>query len=197
MFHRFHSRLIAVALAGIVVGVSAAPASAEVFADYHGRHSDVRVGYPPYRPDYRYGPPRYAPYPYYPPVRRGVFISVLPPAYTTVYFGGLPYYYSNNVYYSWSADRNAYEVVTPPAAAAPASSPAASTTDLYTYPKAGQSPEKQAQDRFECHSWANGQSGFDPTQANGGVPASQADARRADYLRAMTACLQARNYAVT
>lgn len=191
MFHRFHFRLIAVALAGIAIGVSAAPASADVSADYHGRHADVRIGYPAYGPGYRYGPPRY---PYYPPMRRGIFIPVLPVAYTTVYFGGMPYYYSNNVYYSWSTDRSAYEVVTPPVAAAPSSAP--STQDLYTYPKAGQSAEKQAQDRFECHGWASTQSGFDPTQANGGVAASQSATKRADYLRAMTACLQARNYAV-
>jgi hypothetical protein len=193
MFHRLHARLIAVALAGITLGVSAAPASAEVWAGYHGRHADVRIGYPPYGPGFRYGPPRYA---YYPPVRRGMFIPVLPAAYTTVYFGGVPYYYSNNVYYSWSTDRNAYEIVTPPAGAAQSSAPALSATDVYTYPKAGQSPEKQAQDRFECHSWASSQSGFDPTQVDGGVPASQSATKRADYLRAMTACLQGRNYAV-
>ncbi|MBT8446048.1 MAG: hypothetical protein HKO62_04120 [Gammaproteobacteria bacterium] len=38
-------------------------------------------------------------------------------------------------------------------------------TSVYTYPVAGQSQEQQSRDRFECHSWAVNQSGFDPTTA--------------------------------
>jgi hypothetical protein len=34
------------------------------------------------------------------------------------------------------------------------------------YPAKGQSAKQQDQDRYECHSWARGQSGFDPTQAS-------------------------------
>lgn len=32
------------------------------------------------------------------------------------------------------------------------------------YPAKGQSAKQQDQDRYECHSWARGQSGYDPTQ---------------------------------
>lgn len=32
------------------------------------------------------------------------------------------------------------------------------------YPAKGQSAKQQDQDRYECHSWARGQSGFNPTQ---------------------------------
>jgi len=32
------------------------------------------------------------------------------------------------------------------------------------YPAKGQTPKQQDQDRYECHGWARGQSGFDPTQ---------------------------------
>jgi hypothetical protein len=32
------------------------------------------------------------------------------------------------------------------------------------YPAKGQSAKQQDQDRYECHTWARGQSGFDPTQ---------------------------------
>jgi hypothetical protein len=32
------------------------------------------------------------------------------------------------------------------------------------YPAKGQSAKQQHQDRYECHTWARGQSGFDPTQ---------------------------------
>lgn len=36
--------------------------------------------------------------------------------------------------------------------------------DVYVYPTTGQSDEQLAQDRYDCHSWAVGESGFDPTQ---------------------------------
>ena len=42
--------------------------------------------------------------------------------------------------------------------------------DLIIYPKNGQSKEQQAADQFECHNWAKGQTGFDPTQPGGGAP---------------------------
>ncbi len=35
-------------------------------------------------------------------------------------------------------------------------------SQLYVYPKQGQSGEQQSKDRFECHNWAVQQSGFDP-----------------------------------
>jgi hypothetical protein len=43
------------------------------------------------------------------------------------------------------------------------------------YPAKGQSAKQQDQDRYECHTWARGQSGFDPTQA----PQSAAPAQSA------------------
>ena len=44
----------------------------------------------------------------------GLVISVLPPYYSTVWFGGVPYYYADNVYYTWQPDQNGYAVVDPP-----------------------------------------------------------------------------------
>jgi hypothetical protein len=35
--------------------------------------------------------------------------------------------------------------------------------DLYIYPKNGQAEEQQRRDRYECHAWAAGQTGFDPS----------------------------------
>jgi hypothetical protein len=35
--------------------------------------------------------------------------------------------------------------------------------DLFIYPTKGQSPEQQSRDRYECHTWAVQQSGFNPT----------------------------------
>ena len=37
--------------------------------------------------------------------------------------------------------------------------------DLFIYPAKGQSQEQQDKDRYECHSWAVQQTGFDPTRA--------------------------------
>ncbi|MGO9931535.1 MAG: DUF6515 family protein [Steroidobacteraceae bacterium] len=135
-----------------------------------------------------------------PPV--GLIIATLPPYYATVWIGGVPYYYANNVYYNWQPDQNGYAVVDPPADADAPSPPPGSgqippdggQMDLIIYPKNGQSKEQQAADQFECHNWAKGQTGFDPTQAGGGP--GNSDVNRSNYNRAMSACLQARGYQV-
>jgi hypothetical protein len=97
-----------------------------------------------------------------------------------------------------------------------ASQPA--SAELFAYPKNGQTAEMQAKDRFECHSWAAGQTGFDPSASgvalaptpNGAAaPAAAAPppsaappsaavspAKRQDYLRAQSACLEGRGYSV-
>jgi hypothetical protein len=127
---------------------------------------------------------------------RGLVISVLPPFYSTVWFGGVPYYYADNVYYSWQPDQNGYAVVDPPDDAdSPSAPPDNAQQDLIIYPKNGQSKDQQAADQFECHNWAKGQTGFDPTQPGGGQPGGSA-MNRSNYDRAMSACLQARGYQV-
>ncbi len=35
--------------------------------------------------------------------------------------------------------------------------------DVMVYPKQGQNPDQQSRDRYECHTWAVQQSGFDPS----------------------------------
>ena len=133
----------------------------------------------------------------------GAFVTVLPPFYSTVYFGGVPYYYADDTYYEWSGDHNEYEVVAPPAgvgsagtAQPPATTQPAPNDGIFIYPKNGQSPEQQGRDRYECHRSAVQQTGYDPTQAGGGVPPGVAAAKRADYFRAETACFDARGYSV-
>jgi len=129
-----------------------------------------------------------------PPV--GLAIGVLPPYYSTVWIGGLPYYYADDVYYTWQPDQNSYVVVDPPTDAdQPTAPPDDAGDDLIVYPKNGQSADQQAADRYECHSWAKGQTGFDPTQPGGGV-SGDVDRIRNNYDRAMAACLQARGYEV-
>jgi hypothetical protein len=126
----------------------------------------------------------------------GLVISVLPPYYSTVWFGGAPYYYADNVYYTWQPDQNGYAVVDPPDDPnAPSAPPDNTQQDLIIYPKNGQSKDQQAADQFECHTWAKGQTGFDPTQQGGGQPDGPAMSR-SNYDRAMSACLQARSYQV-
>lgn len=124
----------------------------------------------------------------------GLFLSTLPWYYSTYYWDGVPYYYADNVYYRWNGTARRYESVAPPEGR-PASQ-AAPVTELFMYPKGGQSTEQQAKDRYECHRWAADQTGFDPTQPSGGVAADAAAGKRADYLRAEGACLEGRNYSV-
>lgn len=128
---------------------------------------------------------------------RGLVVNVLPPFFTTVWIAGAPYYYANDVYYRWAPEQNGYEVVDPPAGAdQPGAAPSAAPDDLIVYPKNGQTPEQQSADRYECHSWSKTQVGFDPTQPNGGVAPQATAAKRAEYQRAMTACLEGRGYSV-
>jgi hypothetical protein len=67
---------------------------------------------------------------------------------------------------------------------------------FFVYPRKGQSEEQQAKDRYECHLWVVGQIGWDPTQPEGVVPEAQMNQKRADYKRAMGACLEAHDYTV-
>jgi len=126
----------------------------------------------------------------------GAFVPILPPYYTTVWVAGAPYYYADDTYYAWRADQNGYEVVDPMGEPGVASTEAPPNDDLFIYPQNGQSQEQQASDKYECHKWSNSQTGYDPTQPGGGVPADQAAGKRADYLRAMHACLEGRGYSV-
>ena len=130
-----------------------------------------------------------------PPI--GVFVSVLPAYYSTVWFGGVPYYYADNVYYTWQPEQNGYVVADPPTNPDVPSPPPPDQTqsDLIIYPKNGQTKEQQSADQFECHNWAKGQTGFDPTQPGGGVSGNP-DMVRNNYNRAMSACLQGRGYQV-
>src|ERR1700730_5806691 len=130
----------------------------------------------------------------------GVFVPALPPDYTTVWVDGVPYYYADDTYYAWRDTDQQYEVVAPPdesAATTEAPPPPPSPNgDVFIYPKNGQSEEVQSRDKYECHKWSQNQSGFDPTQVNGGAPPEQANEKRSAYQRAMSACLEGRGYSV-
>jgi len=126
------------------------------------------------------------------------FLPVLPFGYATFWWGGLPYYYWNNLYYTWSPGDYGYVVTDPPpvAGAEGDSSYGGATqqgsgsgSDVYLYPRNGQSDAQTQNDRYECHSWAVSQTGFDPTRSS-----QQGSGSAADYRRAMIACLDARGY---
>jgi hypothetical protein len=126
-----------------------------------------------------------------PPI--GLIVPILPPFYTTLWLGGIPYYYANETYYTYYRD-GGYIVTDPPKAEISETAPDADW--LYSYPSQGQSEQQQADDRYACHRWASGQTGYDPTQPLGGVAASETAQTRSDYQRALGACLEGRGYSV-
>lgn len=128
-----------------------------------------------------------------PPI--GLVVPFLPPFYTTLWVRGNPYYYADGVYYRWRPEDRTYVVSEPPEEKEVIEE-SAIPKDLFIYPKQGQSPEQQDNDRYECHRWSVEQTGFDPTQPGGNVPEAQNAAKRNEYQRAMKACLEARGYSV-
>jgi hypothetical protein len=123
------------------------------------------------------------------------FLPILPFGYATFWWGGLPYYYWNNLYYTWSPADYGYVVTDPPPVAGGEATDSSSdgtysgAADVYLYPRNGQSDAQTQNDRYECHSWAVNQTGFDPTRSS-----QQSSGSAADYRRAMIACLDARGY---
>jgi hypothetical protein len=128
-----------------------------------------------------------------PPI--GIVVPFLPPFYTTIWAGAVPYYYADGVYYNWRARERVYVISDPPPEQEVVEQ-SALPKDLFIYPKEGQNKEQQATDRYECHRWAVGETGFDPVQPGGNVPEAQHNNKEIDYQRAIKACLEARNYSV-
>jgi hypothetical protein len=136
---------------------------------WHGGYYGWRGGYYYGWPGYYYGPwgwwGAYGPYPYY---------------YSSDWWGGAPY---------WNGTAGQYASAAPPEGMAnQGGDPPAGPPQPVVDPKNGQSAEQQGKDTFECHRWAVGQTGFDPTQ---GAPGN-----RSAYLRAQAACLEGRGYTV-
>src|SRR5208282_5559425 len=132
---------------------------------YRGGYGGWRGGYGGWRGGYGY-------YGGWGLLGYGLFFSTLPLYYSTFWWDGIPYYYGDDNYFMWNEGVGQYETVRPPAEVANQVATQA-PTDLFAYPKSGQSTEQQARDRYECHRWAADQSGFDPAQS-GGVSATAA-----------------------
>ena len=117
-------------------------------------------------------------------------MGTLPGAYTSIWYGGTRYFYSDYNYYMYEPARRGYVVVESPYGDDEEYVDSRLDQDLYIYPARGQSEQQQADDRYECHRWAVDQSDYDPIDDE-----YDADLRE-DYLRAMTACLTGRGYTV-
>jgi len=138
------------------------------------------------------------------------YLPVLPIGYATFWWGGVPYYYWNSLYYTWNPADNGYVVTNPPPAGGDSTQPAPDESggsydqaapssgggdaELFLYPRNGQTDQQMQNDRYECHGWAVNQSGFDPTRPDqqGYQQGSAGDPQA--YRRAMIACLDARGY---
>jgi hypothetical protein len=108
-----------------------------------------------------------------------------------------PYYYSPYYYSPYYAPPPVVIREQPPVYGQPAPSiPPSSAERIFVYARQGQSEALQANDRYECHSWAVSQTHYDPTQPTGGMSQAELNQMHADYQRAMGACLDGRGYTV-
>jgi hypothetical protein len=111
----------------------------------------------------------------------GLFVTTLPGPYTSFWYD------YDSTYYVYEPVQRGYVVSRSPYGE---DFEDRSGDDLYVYPAAGQSEQQLADDRYECHRWAVDQTGYNPLDDDYDVDL------RADYLRAMTACLTGRGYTV-
>ncbi|MEL7399066.1 MAG: DUF6515 family protein [Pseudomonadota bacterium] len=121
----------------------------------------------------------------------GVRVAILPPGYVSFWLGKRRYFYVNHTYYLWSDRHRDYEVVSePPGAEDALLRSAAVSSEIYAYPARGQSERRQDRDYYDCHVWAAGQAGYDPSLEYQDVHKAK------NYRRAMSACLEGRGYSV-
>ena len=128
----------------------------------------------------------------------GFYLPLLPWYYDTFWWGDIPYYYADGNYYVWDGDVGEYQAVEPPAGLSSVPPQGSSvnpavSSELFAYPKGGQSEAQQKQDKDECSRWAAEQTGFNPAAPS---PDKDAADARESYVRADAACLEARNYSV-
>lgn len=105
-----------------------------------------------------------------------------------LWIGSALYFIVAGTYYMWNADRRQYVVVQAPAVT---TITPVNDYNVIAYPARGQNADLQARDRYECHSWAVSQSGFDPVNPYSS-PVSASDY----YRRALGACFSARGYSI-
>jgi hypothetical protein len=128
------------------------------------------------------------------------WLGALPLYYSTWWWGGVPYYYAYDNYYIWNGPAGQYQLVTPPEGLVSGGAPAPGaqapgSSELFAYPKNGQSAEQQARDRQECRAWAATQTASGNSGATGAI-ASAAPQSSDVGMRAEAACLEGRGYSV-
>lgn len=130
----------------------------------------------------------------------GLYLSTLPYGYSTYWWDAMPYYYADSNYYVWDGSVGEYEAVSPPTEVVNQASMQQTGTELFAYPKNGQSAEQQAQDKQQCRTWADAQTGYGtaqtPTSAAAKINGAASLMHRQEYMRAQAACLQGRGYSV-
>src|ERR1700681_3091813 len=133
--------------------------STATIAQAHGGGRGGRGGYGDRRGGYGYG--RFGYYGGFGLLGYGLFLDALPLYYSTYWWGGNPYYYSNDNFYQWNGSVGQYETVRPPQnlASQVATTQSLENVVLFAYPKNGQTGTQQATDRTECQRWATDQSG--------------------------------------
>jgi hypothetical protein len=116
----------------------------------------------------------------------GTRIDRLPAGFVSVGVGVNRYFYVGGTYYIKHKD--GYEVTEAPSEVQEVV--ATADQNLIVYPAKAQSDEQAAKDRYECHVWSRDETQFDPSADNPDL------SRKPDYHRAMSACLEARDYVV-
>ncbi|MGO9990287.1 MAG: hypothetical protein ACLQAR_12280 [Steroidobacteraceae bacterium] len=145
------------------------------------------------------------------------FLPVLPLAYATYWYGGVPYYYANDVYYTWNPSYEGYTATDPPPVADPSGAGAAAAPEApgpgadnagSPYPGAPQTagapqpadPAANGQQPRIFMYPKNGQSeqqqSIDKRECQqwAAQQAGQGAANAPDYQRALVACVEGRGY---
>lgn len=150
------------------------------------------------------------------------FLPVLPLAYATYWYGGVPYYYANDVYYTWNPDYDGYVATDPP----PVAYPDGSGSQSYESPPPGapgqpppgqqpppsqQLPPGESPMRppssggpsadsgaqifmYPLNGQSEAQQSIDKRECQQWAATQAGAANAGDYRRAMLACVQGRGY---
>ncbi|RKR02432.1 hypothetical protein C7446_2146 [Kushneria sinocarnis] len=111
----------------------------------------------------------------------------LPDDARAIWIGSALYFLAGGSWFLWHAETRRYAPVVPPRAV---QNTGPETYDVIAYPARGQSEAQQARDRYACHRWSVGQSGFDPATTLQAPTLTQSST----YRRALAACLEGHGY---
>src|SRR6202042_1722865 len=141
------------------------------------------------------------------------FLPILPLAYATYWYSGVPYYYANDVYYTWNPTYDGYVATDPPPVA-----DSSGSADAGTPPPSGADNQNQSQAQSQNYAAPSGPGPGGPVPGQifmypkNGQSTEQQAADRAecqkwatdqagqvaqngsDYNRAMVACVEGRGY---